>query len=145
MTIASIAFSPARCVSSDTPLSEVAQRMVTERINHLPVCEGGSYVGMVDVGSILGVVAPTGLPDLKFAGDMLGVLTSHTRDLARKQVKDVVTRDTPAVPENCPLPEALLLLSKHDCPLAVIDAAGQVKGMLSSRGVLAYLLQQAGA
>lgn len=143
MTIASIHLSPAACVSPETPLLDVAQLMAREGINHLPVCDSSGCVGMVDVGDILGVVAPSGLPDLKFAGDMLGVLTSHVRDLAHKQVKDVMKRDIPPVSENCPLPEALLLLSKHRRPLAVVDAAGQVIGMLSSRGVLGYLLKEA--
>jgi CBS domain-containing protein len=143
MTIASIQLRPVSCVSTRGTLLDVAQRMACESINHVPVCDEGRYVGMVDVGDILGLVAPSGLPDLKFAGDMLGLLTDHVRDLAKRQVEDLVVRDIPALPEDCPLPEALLLLSKHDRPLAVVNGAGQVKGMLSSRGVLAYLLKQA--
>lgn len=143
MTIASIHLSPAACVSPEATLLDVAQLMTQEGINHLPVCDRSGYVGMVDVGAVLGVVAPRGLPDLKFAGDMLGVLTGHLRDLGRKRVAEIVNREIPPLPENCPLPEALLLLSKHDRPLAVIDAARQVTGMLSSRGVLGYLLKEA--
>ena len=144
MTISSIALRATSCVSSDTMLIDVARLMARDETSFVPVCDGGRYVGMVDVGDILGLVAPAGLPDLKFAGDMLGVLSHHVQDLSKRTVKDVVVRDIPALPENCPLPEALLLLSKHDRPLAVVDAKGQVKGMLSSRGVLVYLLQQAG-
>lgn len=144
MTIANIALRPVQCVSLDTSLLEVARAMAGGPVSHLPVCDGDRYVGMVDVGDILGLVAPAGLPDLKFAGDMLGVVISHARDLAKKQVREVVVRDIPALPENCPLPEAAHLLSKHDRPLAVVDAAGRVKGVLGSSDMLGHVLTQAG-
>jgi CBS domain-containing protein len=144
MTIANIALKPVQCVTLETALLEVARAMSGGCITNLPVCDGGSYVGMVDVGDILGLVAPAGLPNLKFAGDMLGMVASHARDLAKKQVKEVVVRDIPALPENCPLLEAAHLLSKHDRPLAVVDGAGKVTGMLSSCDMLSHVLTQAG-
>jgi CBS domain-containing protein len=149
MTIANVALRPAQCVTIDTSLREVAQLMLDRDINHVPVCEGGCYVGIVDVGDILGAITPVasrgryGLPDLQFAGDLMGVVQSHVRDLGQKKVGEIVNREIPAVEESCPFAEALLLLSKHDMPLAVVDSQRQVLGMLSSRAVLRHLLNHA--
>ena len=144
MTIASVVLSPASCVSLETSLLEIAQLMVKESINHVPVCDAKGYAGMVDVGDILGTLAPAGLPDLKFAGDLPGFVLGHVRELSQRQAKEVMVRDIPSLPEDCPLPEALHLLSRHDRPLAVVDASRKVKGMLSSRAVLRHLMKLAG-
>ena len=145
MTIASIALKPARCMSQETTLLEVARIMADECVSQLPVCEGERYAGMVDVGDVLGLIVPSGLPDLKFAGDMPGLVAAHARELAGRHVRDAVVRDIPPLPENCPLPEAAHLLSRHDRPLAVVDAAGRVKGLLGSCDLLAHVLNLAGA
>jgi len=149
MSIALIPPHPVQCVAADTPLLEVAQRMLRDHTNHLPVCEGGQYLGILDIGDILSGIIPAaargphGLEHLTFAGDAHNLLVSHVRDLASKKVAEVVNREVPALEADCPLLEALLMLSKFDMPLAVVDAKKQVTGMLSSRVLLGYLLQKA--
>lgn len=149
MSIAVIPPYPVQCVAADSPLLEVAQRMLRDNTNHLPVCEGGQYLGILDIGDILSGIIPAaargshGLEHLAFAGDALNLLVGHVRDLASKKVAEVMNREVPALAADCPLLEALLMLSKHDMPLAVVDAKKQVTGMLSSRVLLGYLLQKA--
>ncbi|MBT9612937.1 MAG: CBS domain-containing protein [Burkholderiales bacterium] len=149
MTIAALTLSPAQCISSDTSLLEVAQIMLSKHINHLPVCAGGGYLGIVDIGDILSGIIPTaahgphGLAHLKFAGDLHNLLISHVRAFATQKVAEVVNREAPPLDADCPLLEAMLMLSRYDMPLAVVDAQRQVTGMLSSRVLLGYLLQQA--
>lgn len=150
MTIAAIPLSPAQCIASDTPLLEAARTMLSMDVNHLPVCDGNGYLGIVDIGDILSGIIPAaargphGLAHVKFAGDLRNLLVSHVRELAAKPVAEVVNHEIPPLDADCPLLEALLLLSKHDMPLAVVDARRQVTGMLSSRALLGYLLNQAG-
>src|SRR2546423_1666831 len=40
------------CCSPDTDLDEVSEIMVTKRIRHVPVCNGGRLVGMVSIGDV---------------------------------------------------------------------------------------------
>ncbi len=149
MTIADIALRATQCVSLDTPLLDVAELMLREDINHLPVCAGGRYLGILDLGDILtGIIpaavrGPHGLQHLTFAGDSSNLLISHVQDLANKQVSEVVNREVPPLEADCPLLEAMLMLSKYDMPLAVVDPNKHVSGMLSSRALLGYLLQKA--
>lgn len=149
MSIAVIPPRPVQCVASDSSLLEVAQRMLFEDVNHLPICAGGRYLGILDIGDILSGIIPAaargphGLEHLTFAGDAHHLLVSHVQALANKKVADVVNREVPPLDEHCPLLEAMLLISKYDMPLAVVDANRQVTGMLSSRALLGYLLQEA--
>ena len=150
MTIAAIPLRPAQCVQSDTSLLDVAQLMLRTEVNHLPVCDGKGYLGIVDIGDILSGIIPAaargphGLTHLKFAGDLSNLLVSHVRELGAKQVGEVVNRTVPPLDADCPLLEAMLLFSQYDMPLAVVDTQRQVSGMLSCRTLLGYLLNQAG-
>lgn len=146
MTIATLSLKPARCVDAQANLLDAAQVMLREQVNHLPVCEQGRYLGMLDIGDILsGVIppairGPNGLRDIRFAGDMQGVIKSHMETLGTQRVEDAMNRQVPALDRTCPLPEAMLLLSQHDMPLAVVDESQRVIGMLSARVLFGHLM-----
>lgn len=146
MTISTLPLRPAHCVDAQTNLLEAGEIMLREQINHLPVCEDGRYAGMLDMDDILsGVIpaavrGPNGLRDMRFAGDMQSMLKSHVSMLRTQRVQDVMNRQIPALDPGCPLPEAMLLLSQHSTPLAVINEAQHVIGMLSARVVFGHLM-----
>jgi CBS domain-containing protein len=140
-----------RAATTITPQASVAdalQIMLANRVNHVPVCDGERYLGLISVNDILrkllpaGVQMPHGVPDLKFAGDASRLLGSHFRHL-REQKAMAILDHTQPLDENCPLLEAALLLSKSPTPLPVVDAGGKLLGMLSRRGLLEYLLGEA--
>lgn len=146
MTIATLSLKPAHCVDPQSNLLDAAQILLREQVNHLPVCEHGRYLGMLDIGDILnGIIppairGPNGLRDIRFAGDMQGVLKSHMATLGTQRVEDVMNRQAPALDRACPIPEAMLLLAQHDMPLAVVDDTQRVVGMLSARVLFGHLM-----
>ena len=138
------------CVSPDTSLWEALHLMLDKRVNHLPVCDDGSWVGLVDINDILGELLPAsargehGLKDLRFVGDGVPLIATHFKDLQNKPVRSVELCDLPTLDEDTPLLEAALLLHRHVRPLPVLTADGRLKGMLSRRTLLAHLISKAG-
>lgn len=141
-----------RAATTITPQASVAdalQIMLANRVNHVPVCDGERYLGLISVNDILrkllpaGVQMPHGVPDLKFAGDATRLLGAHFHHLREQKAVEILDHTQP-LDENCPLLEAALLLSKSPTPLPVVNAGGALLGMLSRRGLLEYLLGEAG-
>lgn len=136
------------CLRPDTSLLEALRLMLDKGVNHLPVCNGGIWAGLVDINDILGELLPTsargehGLKDLRFVGDGIALIATHIKELAAKRVLDVELLDLPTLDEDTPLLEAALLLHRHAAPLPVLGADGRLKGMLSRRALLAHLIAQ---
>jgi CBS domain-containing protein len=136
------------CLSPDTTLLDALHLMLDKGINHLPVCNEGSWAGLVDINDILGELLPVsargehGLRDLRFVGDGLALITAQVNRLAAKRVSDVELLDLPTLDEDTPLLEAALLLHRHAAPLPVLGADGKLMGMLSRRALLAHLIAQ---
>jgi CBS domain-containing protein len=137
------------CISADTSLLDALHLMLDRGVNHLPVCSGGSWAGLVDINDILGELLPVsargehGLKDLRFVGDGLALISSHFKLLAAKRISDVELLDLPTLDQDTPLLEAALLLHRHAAPLPVLGADGKLMGMLSRRALLAHLIAQA--
>jgi len=136
------------CLSPDTTLLDALHLMLDKGINHLPVCNEGSWAGLVDINDILGELLPVsargehGLRDLRFVGDGLALITAQVNRLAAKRVSDVELLDLPTLDEDTPLLEAALLPHRHAAPLPVLGADGKLMGMLSRRALLAHLIAQ---
>lgn len=139
------------CLHPDTSLLEALNLMLDKGINHLPVCNGSEWAGLVDINDILGELLPAsardaqGLKDLRFVGDGIALIAPHIKELAARRVQDVELLDLPTLDEDTPLLEAALLLYRHAAPLPVLGADGKLRGMLSRRVLLAYLLTQTGS
>ena len=139
------------CLSSDSSLLDALHLMLDRGVNHLPVCNGGAWAGLVDINDILGELLPMsargehGLQDLRFVGDGTALIATHLKGLANKPVREVELHDLPTLDEDTPLLEAALLLHRHAQPLPVLGADGTFKGMLSRRVLLAHLIAQAGS
>lgn len=138
------------CLHPDTSLLDALNLMLDKGVNHLPVCNGSEWAGLVDINDILGELLPAsardahGLKDLRFVGDGIALIAPHIKELATKRVQDVELLDLPTLDEDTPLLEAALLLYRHAAPLPVLGADGKLRGMLSRRALVAYLLTQNG-
>jgi len=151
MTIAQIPYQPPTLfLKPDATLTEALQLMLEKRVNHIPLCDAdGRYCGVVSTATILQELIPAsargehGLADLKFAGDATRLLTAHLRDLDKRTVAEVAKSATPVLEESCPTLEAALLLTQSHAPLPVVGADGKLRGMLSRRALLEYLVRQA--
>jgi CBS domain-containing protein len=137
------------CVSPDTSLLDALHLMLDRGVNHLPVCNGGVWAGLVDINDILGELLPVsargehGLQDLRFVGDGTALIANHLKELVSKAVSEVELHDLPTLDEDTPLLETALLLHRHARPLPVLGADGKFKGMLSRRALLAHLISKA--
>ncbi|GAO35984.1 hypothetical protein SCT_1381 [Sulfuricella sp. T08] len=151
MTIQSISYySPSIELRPESSLLDALKLMLEKHINHLPLCDDkGSFAGIVSTQSILSELIPVsarmehGLADLNFAGDATRLLCSHLHSLEHRSVGELADKNVPVLGEDCPLLEAALLLSQSTSPLPVIGKDGKLRGMLSRRTLLAYLVQQA--
>jgi CBS domain-containing protein len=151
MTLRAVALLPEpTCLNPDTSLLEALHLMLDKGVNHLPVCDGGVWAGLVDINDILYELLPVsargdhGLKDLRFVGDGVPLMAGHFKDLANKPVREVERLDLPTLDEDTPLLEAALLLHRHVAPLPVLGADGKFKGMLSRRGLLKHLITKVG-
>ncbi|MDT3708090.1 MAG: CBS domain-containing protein [Thiobacillus sp.] len=139
------------CVSPDTSLMDALHLMLENGVNHLPVCNGGAWAGLVDINDILGELLPVSargehaLQDLRFVGDGISLIATYSKELPTKQVREVELLNLPTLDEDTPLLEAALLLHRHAKPLPVLDADRKLKGMLSRRILLAHLISKAGS
>lgn len=150
MTIAQIPYRPPTlCIDPDATLMEALRLMLKKEVNHIPLCDvEGRFCGMVSTATILQELIPAsargehGLPDLKFAGDATRLLTAHLHELETRTVREVAKTAMPVLEENCPTLEAALLLTQSHAPLPVVGADGKLRGMLSSRALLDYLMHE---
>lgn len=150
MSIKAVPLQPSFVVNPDAPAAQALQHMLKHKVNHIAVCEGRQVVGLVSIADILkqlipaSVRQPDGVMDLKFAGDSTRLLVANLKKLESIPVKEILQASHP-LDEDCPLLEAALLLFQSAGPLAVVDANGDFKGMLSRRVFVEYLVTLAEA
>ncbi|MEW5942493.1 MAG: CBS domain-containing protein [Pseudomonadota bacterium] len=152
MSIRSIpTFPPTVCLKPQATLLDALRLMLEKEINHIPLCDAqGSFAGIISTSAILRALIPAsarvegGLANLKFVGDALPMLSAHLRDLERLKAGEFALKDIAVLDEDCPILEAILLLTQSAVPLPVVGKDGRLRGMLSRRALLAYLAQQAG-
>ena len=147
MSIQQIPLASPICITPDHSALEALQLLIQYKFNHLPVCLDGKLLGLLSINDLLLQAIPMsakiegGLTDLSFAGDALGLLSSMLDQLKLLKAGSIVHSPAVTLPEKCPLLEAALLLSKNNSPLPVLDEQGKLRGMLSRRVLLSYLLQ----
>lgn len=148
MSIKQVPLQPSFVISPEATAAQALHPMLRHKVNHVAVCEGTRVVGLVSIADILRQLIPAsarqpdGAMDLKFAGDSPRLLAANLKKLEGVRVRDLM-QSVPPLDENCPLLEAALLLFQSAGPLAVVDAAGNFKGMLSRRVFVEFLAQQA--
>ena len=107
-----------RCVSPDTPISQVAELMESEDIGSVPVLDGEQLAGMItDRDIVIRAIAqgkdPRGMP-----------------------VREVSTRDVVTVSPDHDLSDALQLMAQHQVRrLPVVDEDNRLVGIVSQADV----------
>lgn len=152
MSIQAIPYCPPTIyLRPDASLLDTLRLMLEKHVNHIPLCdENGGFAGIVSTNAILSELIPAsarveqGLSSLTFAGDASRLLTARLRDLEHRTAGGLANRNGPVLQEDCPILEAALMLSQGTSPLPVIGKDGKLRGMLSRRTLLDYLVQQAG-
>ena len=151
MTIESIPLiAPTLCLQSGASQVEALRQLIKHGVNHAPVCDAETWVGLITIRDLLGAVIPVsarmedGLADLGFVGDAKAMLTAHIKDMAQRRVADLVRRDVPTLRRDHRLMEAALLLYRHAMPLPVLASDGHLLGMLSARALMQYLADNSG-
>lgn len=151
MSIQNVPYCPATfCLRPESSLLDALKLMLEKQINHVPLCDSdGGFAGIVSTHAILSELIPAsarvehGLSNLKFAGDATRMLTNRILDLGQRTVGEFAKKNVPLLEEDCPILEAALMLSHGTAPLPVVGKDGKLKGMVSRRTLLAYLVQQA--
>lgn len=144
MSIQQLPLQPSIEITPEAPAAEALHIMLERKVNHVAVCTNGRFVGLVSIFDILkqllpgSVRQPDSLMDLKFAGDSERLLTANLHKLESIRVADMLQPVAPLA-DTCPLLEAALRLYQSAGPLAVVDADGRLKGMLSRRVFVEYL------
>lgn len=150
MSIKELSLQPSFVVAPDAPVMQALHGMIKHEVNHVAVCKGHHLLGLVSIADIVKLLIPASVRqpestmDLKFAGDSKRMLTANLKKLENIKVSEVL-QAAPSLDENCPLLETALLLFQNAGPLAVVDADGNFKGMLSRRAFIEYLTRQAEA
>jgi CBS domain-containing protein len=151
MTLRAVPLLPeAVCLKPESSLLDALRLLLEKGVNHLPVCNGDSWAGLLDINDILGELLPVsargehGLKNLRFVGDGTALISSHVSKLKDISVRQVQLHDLPTLDEDTPLLEAALLLHRHGKPLPVLGKDGKFKGMLSRRVLLAHLINKMG-
>lgn len=149
MTIAAISLDTPICISPGTPALDALRLLIDHGFNHLPVCDSSGLVGILSINDLMKALLPVsakidgGLADLSFVGDADHLLSNALTALYETSAKELMHQPESTLRDNCPLLEAALLLSRANAPLPVLDAQGQLRGMLSRRLLLAHLMNSA--
>lgn len=152
MTIETIPLiAPTLCLRPGSSQVDALRQLLAHGVNHAPVCESETWVGLVTIRDLLGAVLPIsarmedGLADLSFVGDASAMLAAHLKDMGTRPVAELVRREVPTLKRDHSLMEAALLLYRHAMPLPVLASDGHLLGMLSARALLQYLADKSGA
>lgn len=141
---------PTLCLSPDSTQLDALHELLEQGVNHAPVCEAETWVGLVTIRDLMGEVLPVsarmehGLADLSFVGDAAAMLSAHLRDMGQRTVAQLIRRDVPTLRRDHRLMETALLLYQQATPLPVLGADGRLLGMLSARALMQYLSDKAG-
>ena len=142
-------FPPSISLKPDDSMLVALKLMLEKQINHAPICDAtGFFLGLISTNAILRALIPPsakvegGLPNLKFAGDGMGLLTTHLCNLERLKVTEFAKKDMPVLRKDSPILEATLQLAQSTAPLPVVGEDGNLLGLISRRALLAYLLAQ---
>ena len=151
MTIRALAYGPTPLsLPADTPIAEVLAHMFELGTNHVALRDAaGRFSGMVSARSILDKIVPVaaridhGLSDLAFAGDALPMLVDHFHGMQAVPAIQLADHDITALHVSTPLTETVLMLSRAEGPLPVLDDDDHLVGVLGPRAMLAFLANQA--
>lgn len=131
---------PVVTVSPDTPITEIAKRLINRRISAAPVVDGqGRLVGIVSEGDLMWRPETGGERHSSWWLALLEQPEAHAREYVKtygKHARDVMTRDVVTVTEDASLEEIATLLEKHRIKRVPVLRDGELVGIMSRANLL---------
>ena len=135
-------------VAPDTPVAEIAKRLIERRISAVPVIgAAGRMVGIVSVGDLMrraesGTArhSPWWLRVLAVEGDVRDYVRSRGQ-----RASDVMTKEVVTVTERTPLEKVAALLEKQRIKRVPVVRGGKLVGIVSRANLLHGLVARARA
>ena len=120
-------------ISPDASLPEAHRLMTGNNIRRLPVIKGGKLVGIVTRGDVRGA-EPSEASSL--------TIWEINYLLAKLKIKQIMSRDPLTATEEMTLGEvAKIMLDNKVSGLPVLDAAGQVVGIITESDIFRMIVQ----
>ncbi|MGB1274567.1 MAG: CBS domain-containing protein [Nannocystaceae bacterium] len=121
-------------VHTEQKVSDVRRAFETHKIHHVPVVSGTRFIGLISASDLLRVsFGDTYTQDTRAIDSLL-----DTMSITEVMIEDVYTIDPSATIREAA--EKLATGSFHGLP--VVDAEGNLKGMLTSTDLIKFLLDQ---
>jgi CBS domain-containing protein len=140
--------SPVTQVMTETPLAEIANLLLRERISAAPVLtEGGLLAGIVSEGDLVRRRPIEGDDRRSWWLDLFDADTTHRDEFLRYlnarglRAKDVMTRDVVSVNEDTPIARIAELLETHRIKRVPVLRDGRIVGIVSRANLLQALVQ----
>ncbi|MCA9692104.1 MAG: CBS domain-containing protein [Myxococcales bacterium] len=115
-------------------LSDVRQRMLEHKVHHLPVVDGGRFIGLITSNDIMRV----------HWGDFYSQQSEQAEALLNTvSLRETMQEDVLTIKPSATVRDAVTLLSTgtfHSLP--VVDDDGALVGMVTTTDLLRYLLEQ---
>ncbi|MEZ4430251.1 MAG: CBS domain-containing protein [Nannocystaceae bacterium] len=115
-------------------LSDVRQRMLEHKVHHLPVVDGGRFIGLITSNDIMRV----------HWGDFYSQQSEQAEALLNTvSLRETMQEDVLTIKPSATVRDAVTLLSTgtfHSLP--VVDDDGTLVGMVTTTDLLRYLLEQ---
>ena len=135
LTVREIMMERPRTTRPDTPLRDAAREMVRGRISALPVVEGD--------GLLVGMLSEKELMRHMLSNALLGGAAHHPapgQDIARRAVREVMTRQVLCVSPDQPLAEAASLMANKDVDRLPVVLGGRLVGFLTRGDIVRKLI-----
>ncbi len=140
-------------VSPDTSVEEGLALLHKKKVRIVPVVDAdGMYHGLFCYRTILGKLLPTGSKDenswfdnLNFiASDSNDILPDKLRDVLKMNASEVMDEKRPTITPETGFWHMLLLIYKHDAPIAVMESKDSKKiiGIVSKQSSMDSLMRQ---
>jgi CBS domain-containing protein len=128
--------SPVTSVTTQTPISQAHQIMKEQGIRRLPVVDDGKLVGIITIGDVR-EASPSDATTLS--------IWELNYLWAQLTVDKVMTRAVTTVAPDAPLIDAAQLMLDHKVSgLPVVDADGQLVGIITESDIFRMLVKQRG-
>ncbi len=135
--------SPAICVREDTPLTEIVDLMLKNRISAVPVVnDAGALLGIVSEGDLMRRKDLGVPPERSWWLRALGGKAMLAEDFVKAhatQASELMTRDVVAVGEDTRLPDIARHLEHYRIKRVPVVSGGRVVGIVSRANLLQAL------
>lgn len=127
-------------VSPETPVAEIARRLLQRRISAVPVVDAeGRPIGIVSEGDLMRRPEAAGARHPSWWLSLLAEPESQAREYVKAHggfARDVMTRDLATVTEEAPLEDIATLLEKRGIKRVPVVRDGKVVGIVSRANLL---------